>query len=45
MANEVYEKQLAELSKFVNDDMKKIIESQKKAIRAIEKIAHKEENK
>lgn len=45
MANEVYEKQLVELSKFVNDDMKKIIESQKKAIRAIEKIAHKEGNK
>ena len=45
MTTEVYEKQLAELSKFVNDDMKKIIESQREAIRAIEKIAHKEGNK
>lgn len=32
MTNEVYEKQLAELSKFVNGDMKKIIESQREAI-------------
>lgn len=45
MTNEVYEKQLAELSKFVNGDMKKIIESQREAIHMIEKITHKERNK
>lgn len=36
MTNEVYEKQLTELSKFVNGDMKKIIESQREAIHMIE---------
>lgn len=38
MTNEVYEKQLAELSKFVNGDMKKIIESQREAIQEFEKL-------
>lgn len=42
MTQNIYEKQLAELNRFVNSDMKKIIESQREAIRTIEKIAHKE---